>query len=127
MKQYLVTIEFRYMDAPKSDLLSGHENKEITVGVYDNEDDAISNGNKALEAFEARFPLNPHWNTKERFSRNGGCLGNPKYLVSNNTWITTPFDVYAKITVLKYQDVNEAINEVLEAGERYKIYASREE
>ena len=126
MEKYLVTIEFRYMDIPKSNLLTGHKSKTITIGIYDNEEDAISNGNKALEVFEKHFALNPHWNTKERFSKSGGYDGSPKYLIWSDIWIKTPFDIYAQITVLEHQDVEETINYVLEAGKRYKEYKEKE-
>lgn len=127
MEKYLVTIEFSYMDVPESNLFTGHKNKTITIGVYDNEEDAISDGNKALEVFEKHFALNPHYNTKERFSKNGGCFGSPNYLISNMTWITTPFAVYAKITVLYCQDVEKTINYVLDAEKRYNEYLEKKD
>ena len=122
MRKYLVTIRFTYNDAPKDEFLSGYTQKTITIGVYDAQNEAITNGNKALEVFEKRFHLNPHWNVKERFSKNGGPFGEPKYLVTNTAWITTPFALSAKITVLNYQDVEETINNVLDAQKRYKEY-----
>ena len=122
MRKYLVTVKLVYNDAPKNDFLSGITKKTITIGVYDTQNDAITNGNKALEAFEKRFPLNPHWNVKERFSKNGGPIGEPKYFITNTAWITTPFALSANITVLNYQDVEETINNVLDAQKRYKEY-----
>ena len=122
MKKYLVTIKLVYNDAPKSDFLSGITQKTITIGLYDTQSDAITNGNKALEKFEKYFPLNPNWNVKERFSNNGGPFGEPKHFVTNTDWITTPFSLVAKITVLNYQDVEETINNVLDAQKRFKKY-----
>ena len=60
MEKYLVTIWFTYNDAPKDEFLSGYTQKTITIGVYDTQNDAITNGNKALEKFEKYFPLNPN-------------------------------------------------------------------
>ena len=122
MRKYLVTIRFTYNDAPKDEFLSGYTQKTITIGVYGTENEAITNGNKVLEAFEKRFPLNHHWNVKERFSNNGGPFGEPKHFVTNTAWITTPFSLVAKITVLDYHDVEETINNVLEAQKRYNEY-----
>ena len=122
MRKYLVTIRFTYNDAPKDEFLSGYTQKTITIGVYGTENEAIINGNKALEKFEKRFHLNPHWNVKERFSKNGGPFGEPKHLVTNTAWIITPFALSANITVLDYQDVEETINNVLDAQKRYKKY-----
>ena len=122
MKKYLVTIKLAYNDVPKSDFLSGITQKTITIGVYDTQDDAITNGNKALEKFEKYFPLNPHYNLKERFNKNGGPFGEPVYLITDTTWITTPFSLIAKITELDCHDVEETINNVLDAQKRYKEY-----
>ena len=122
MTKELVTIEFRYMDVPKSEDFSGSESKTITIGVFDTIDEAITEGNKALEVFEKHFKLNTAWNRKERFSKNGGCFGNAKRLISPLAYLQTPFDFYAKITKLTYNDVNETIVEVLEAGKRYKTF-----
>ena len=120
MRKYLVTVKLVYNDAPKNDFLSGITKKTITIGVYDTQNDAITNGNKALEKFEKYFPLNPHWNVKERFSNNGGPFGEPVYLVTDTAWITTPFSLVAEITVLDYMDVEETINNVLAAEKRYQ-------
>lgn len=127
MRKYLVTIRFTYNDAPKYDFLSGYTQKTITIGVYDTQNEAIANGNKALEVFEKHFPLNPHWNVKERFSKNGGPIGDPKHLVTDMAWITTPFSLSANITVLDYMDVEATINNVLEAQKRYKEYKKNED
>jgi hypothetical protein len=118
----LLTIEFRYKDKPKSDLFSEHQSKTITIGVFDTFDEAATEGNKAMEIFEKYFKLNPNYNRKERFSKNGGCFGEPKRLISPLAYLQCPFDFYAKITQLKYFDVEETIVEVLEAKERYKEY-----
>ena len=81
--------------------------------------DECKNG---FQKFEKRFPLNHNWNVKERFSNNGGPFGEPKHFVTNTAWITTPFSLVAKITVLDYQDVEETIYKVLDAQKRYKEY-----
>lgn len=122
MKKYLVTIEFRYQDRPDNDGFGESNTKKITIGVYDTDDEAIENGNKALEKFEKHFKLNPHYNVKERFSKHGGCFGGSNFLISDSAWIETPFTLFANITVLDYQDVDKTINEVLEARERYEDY-----
>lgn len=91
-------------------------------------EEAIAEGNKAMEVFEKHFKLNPHWNRKKRFSKNGGCFGYPISLISALGYLRTPFEFYAQIEQLKYNDVDETIAEVLEAGKRYKEYKkSRDE
>lgn len=122
MIKHLVTIEFRYNRAPKSETDWDTGKKTITIGVYDSLEDAIENGNKALEALEEQFPLNKHWNRKERFSKNGGCFGSAKTLITNIGYLITPFDFYAKITDLKYDNVEQTIIEVLKSVKEHKEY-----
>lgn len=123
MEKFLVTIEFRYSDAPKhEDDSPQYVNKKITLGVYDTRDEANESGNKALELFETKFKLNPYHNRKERFSNNGGPFGYPKDLITNLAYLQTPFSFYAKITTLKYEDIEHHINNAIEATKRYKTF-----
>lgn len=128
MEKYLVTIEFRYTDAPKyEDDLQQYISKTITLGVFDTRDEANLSGNKALEIFEKYFKLNPHWNRKERFSNNGGCFGSPNSLVTPLAYLQTPFDFYAKVTKLKYDDVEQTIINAIEATKRYKKFCNNKD
>ncbi len=127
MTKELVTIEFRYHDKPKNDAFSGSETKTITVGVFDTLDEAIIEGNKALEVFEKHFKLNTAWNKKDRFSKNGGCFGSPNRLITNLAYLQTPFSFFVKITQLTYADVDQTINEVLDGGKRYREYKLTEQ
>ena len=127
MNKELLTIEFRYNDIPKGDYDSEHKSKTITIGVYDTLDEAIIAGNKCLELFEEYFKLNPHWNRKRRFGKNNGCLGYPNKLVTALGYLQTPFEFYAKIETLKYEDLQLTILEVLEASKGYKEYKLKED
>ena len=120
MTQELVTIEFRYRDKPTGDYDGGYRSKTITIGVYDTFDEAVLEGNKVLEILESKYPLNPHYNRKDRFSKNGGCFGYPKRLITNLAYLRTPFEFYAKIETLNYWDVEQTISETLEAITRYQ-------
>lgn len=123
MEKYLVTIEFRYNDAPKYESESPQSFcKTITLGVYDNRDEANNCGNKCLEVLESKFKLNPNYNKKERFSNTGGCFGYPKDLITDLAYLVTPFSFFVKITKLVYYDLNEIIKEVTEASLRYNKY-----
>ena len=122
MTKELVTIEFRYRDKPQSEDFSGHEMKTITIGVFDTLEEAIVEGNKALEIFEKHFKLNAAWNKKDRFGKNNGCFGTANRLITPLAYLQCPFDFYAKITKLTYADVEQTILDVLEAGKRYKEY-----
>jgi len=125
VEKHLVTIEFRYNDAPGS-FGSTYKEKVVTIGVYDTFADAAKHGNDLLGTLEARFPLHvfPGGNkaAKERFSENGGCFGGKNYLVTNTAYLKTPFDFYAKITTLAHIPATEAIDDVLAAVQRYSAH-----
>jgi len=126
MTKELVTMEFRYTDAPKDGYLGDHKTKTITIGVCDTLEEAIFKGNAAIEILESKFPLHkfPDGRSaqKERFSKNGGCFGYPNKLVTNMAYLTTPFEFYAKITTLKYDDIEQSITDVLESVKRYRAF-----
>jgi hypothetical protein len=127
MTKELLTIEFRYHDIPKGEWDSEYKSKTITLGVFDTLEEAIVEGNKALEVFEKHFKLNTAWNRKARFSKNGGCFGEPQRLITALAYLQTPFDFYAKIEKLNYGDVEQTIVEVLEANNRYKEHKLSEQ
>lgn len=124
MTKELLIIEFRYRDIPKGEWDSECKSKTITLGVFDTLEEAIVEGNKALEILEGKFDIHTFPDgrkaTKERFSKNGGCFGEPKRLITPLAYLRTPFDFYAKIQKLNYGDVEQTITEVLEANKRYK-------
>lgn len=125
MNKFLVTIEFRYNDVQNDEV--SYPSTTITIGVFDTIELAIEEGNKSLEVFEKHFPLNIHWNRKERFSKNGSCFGGLKDLVTDLAYLQTPFSFYAKITKLNYLDVNDTILSVLGAVKRYRNFKLTEE
>lgn len=126
MEKYLVKIEFRYSDAPETEDGSTYKNKMVTIGVYDTFEDACRNGNNLLETLESKFELHQFPDgtkaSKERFSKNGGCFGSKKTLVTNLAYLKTPFDFYAKIETLKYNPIDEAIEDVVSSSKRYRDY-----
>ena len=124
MEKYLLKIEFRYSDAPKyeDDLTS--KSKTVTIGIYDDFDDACINGNKLLEILESKFEIHSFPDgkiaQKDRFSKTGGCFSEKKTLVTNLAYLKTPFQFYAQIVTLKYDDINDSIDEVVESVKRYR-------
>jgi len=125
MEKHLVTIEFRYSSAPdKFDSTS--QDKVVTIGVYDDFDEACKEGNKALELLESKFDIHtfPQGNKakKERFSKNGGCFGSKNTLVSNLAYLKTPFQFFAKIETLKLDSLEDAVNEVVDSVKGYRKY-----
>ena len=130
MEKYLVTIEFRYSDAPKHEDDYTSRSKTVTIGIYDDFDDACKYGNELMENLESKFQIHrfPDGTNakKDRFSKHGGCFGSKNVLITNLAYLKTPFEFYAKITTLKYDEINEAINSVVEAAKRYREYRNSE-
>ena len=130
MEKYLVKIEFRYSDVPKTEDEYTWKNKKITIGVYDTFDEACKNGNNLLETLESKFELHQFPDgskaSKKRFSKNGGYLGGKNTLVTNLAYLKTPFETpfefYAKIETLKYIPIDEAIEDVVSSSKRYRSY-----
>lgn len=124
MENFLVTIEFRYKRVPPSDIYSEHTSKTITIGVFDTFDEACINGNKALEALEARFALHRYPSgecaKKDRFSLHGGPFRSKVNLVTNGAYLKTPFAFYAKITELNYEDVEVCVDGILDEIKEYR-------
>lgn len=126
MEKYLVRIDFRYSDAPKTEDGCTSKNKMVTIGVYDTFEDACQNGNNLLEVLESKFELHQFPDgskaSKERFSKNGGAFGSKKTLVTDLAYLKTPFKFYAEIETLNYNPIDEVIDEVVSSSKRYKDY-----
>lgn len=126
MTKYLVQIEFRYHDAPRSMDGSTCMDKYTTIGVYDTFEQACIDGNKLLETMESKFSLHRYPDgsaaTRERFSENGGPFGRKNILVTNMAYLATPFEFYAKITPLSYTPIDKVVEDVLNSVARYREY-----
>jgi hypothetical protein len=126
MEKYLVTIEFRYSDAPKTEDGFTSEIKKVTIGVYDNFDEACLSGNSLLKKLESKFDIHTFPDgrkaKKDEFSKNGGCFGGKNTLVTNLAYLKTPFAFYAKIETLKYDSIDESIDDVVNSVKRYRSY-----
>ena len=57
MEKYLVTIEFRYSDTPPEGYNYTLHTKTVTIGVYDDFDDACKYGNELMENLESKFQI----------------------------------------------------------------------
>ena len=120
-KEYLVNIEFRYNEVAEYPFCS--YSKTITIGVYDNIEDAIEAGNKVLILLENRFQLNKHYNRKERFGEKA-----EEWIVCNGTHLITPFQYFARIKPLYYYDnLDSIIDAVLQSEIEYRQKQKEEE
>ena len=122
MNKELLTIEFRYCDKPKNEDFSGHEKKTITIGIFDSLDEAISEGNKVLSILSEYFEVR----VDDRFELKY-LFGTPRRLVTNTCYPTNGIQYFAKIESLKFDDLNEAVNETFKAFNRYKEFKYSEQ
>lgn len=125
--KFLLAIDFRYHKIPENEYESEYKNKIVTIGVFDTFDEASKEGNKVLEnIFEKKFELHKfdtgNYAPKQRFSKDGGCFGSKKALVTNLGYLKTPFEFYFKITELKYFDIEETIDDLVEVSKKYKEF-----
>lgn len=122
MIKELLTIEFRYHDKPISDDFSGHSTKTITIGVFDNLEEAIAKGNECLQILSKSFEIR----TDDKFQLKW-LFGSPKRLVSNTCYPTKGIQYFAKITPLNFENLDETIAETFKALDRYKEHKLNEQ
>jgi len=120
MNKELLTIEFRYYDIPINEDFSGYTTKTITIGIYDTLDEAIKEGNKALEILSKKFEVR----SNDKFQKNF-LFGSPKRLVTNVSY-KDKIKFFAQITKMNFDDLNETIDETFKALERFNKYKTRE-
>lgn len=113
----LVTIELRYEDRPVNEDVGGYTTRTITIGIYDTLDEAIEQGNKAIELLSKYFEVR----SDDYFVKNA-LFGMPRTLVSNCCYRTQQITYFAKITPLHFNDLEAAVKEAFAARERYKKY-----
>ena len=122
MKKEMVSIEFRYHDKPKSHLFSGSKDKTITIGIFDTLEEAIVEGNKALDVLAKSFEVR----SDDRIVLKG-LFGAPTKLVTNCCYPTKGIQYFAKIVTLKFDDLSETIYETFKAFDVYKEYKQAEQ
>lgn len=123
MTKELLTVEFRYCDAPQGAHDCEHKHKTITIGVYDTLEEAVKKGNEVVQELSQYFEVR----RDDKFSLNGGIFGSSKRLVSNCCYPTNGVSYYAKITPLKFADMPTIIQKAFEAEARYKQYLKEQE
>lgn len=121
MTKELLTIEFRYMDKPKSEDFSGATNKTITIGIYDTLEEAVDMGNSALNVLSKSFEVRPNDKFKVK-----GLFGLPERLVTNTCYPTKGVQYFAKITKLNFELINATVVEAFKARERYEEFLRNE-
>lgn len=124
-EKYLVDISFKYNCAPNAIPKISYNHKTITVGIFNNIEDAYKAGNKALKKLEKRFPINPIYKDKRyikqnTFNKDGGSMGHPRHMVTEIGYLNTPFKFFAEVKQLTFDDVDETLDEILESINEYE-------
>lgn len=131
MTKELVTIEFRYLGPKRGEWDSNHKTKTITIGIFDSFEEACEKGNETLKILEKNFKKHVFPSGVEadsqRFSKNGGCFGDEKRLITNLAYLKTPFEFYSKITKLKLDSVVDSIEDVLNSVREYQEFRKQEQ
>ena len=117
MTKELLTIEFRYNDQPKFDGDSSHRSKTITIGIFDTLKEAIAEGNKCIDILSKTFQVRSDDKFRMKF-----LFGFPCRLVTNCCYPTKGIQYFAKIEQLKFDDLNETVDETFKSLERYRNY-----
>lgn len=115
--QELLTIEFRYMDAPENVSLAGCKTKIITIGVFDTILEAVNIGNNMLAILSQHFQVR-----KDDKFKVEGLFGYPNRLVSNCCYPTRGISYFAKITKLNFDGLQESVTDVFNARDRFDEY-----
>ena len=112
-KQYLLRVEFRYHVVPKSDVSSESTFRKLTIGVYDNLEDAIDNGNATLNKIKANG-----LQVRDCFKLND-FLGRHTDLVTN-CCSNDHVHYFVTIRTLTYDDINEIIGNVKSEDDKWR-------
>ncbi len=108
MEKQLLTVEFRYERKSED-----WHFETITIGIYDTIEEAVKEGNKILEHLSYYFKVKPD----DKFEVNG-LFGNPTTLVTNCLYPTNHIEYFAKITKLKFENLQEVINNIFNLSEK---------
>jgi len=103
----LLTIEFRYTTCEYD--VDKYHTKIITIGIYDTIEEAIKEGNKAIDILSEKFQVR----ADDKFSLKY-ILTFPKRLVTNTCYPTKGIQYFAKITRLDFSDLSETMNKIFE-------------
>ena len=112
-KEYLLRVEFRYHKMPISDIASDSVFKKMTIGVYDNVEDAVNNGNLTLNKIKAKgLTVRENFKVKGFMGRHTdlvtNCCGNDK------------IKYFVTITTLTYDDIDEVIATAKKDDAKYR-------
>lgn len=114
MEKFLLRVELRYYNVPKTEYHPAHNCEYTTIGIYDSFKEACIAGNEVLNNIIKKYNLK----TYDGFSEHGGPFGNRNTL-ETNCCSNDPITYYAEITTLKFRDLNERVEHALKAQKEY--------
>lgn len=113
--QEILTVEFRYMDAPQDGLdLADHRTEVVTIGIYDTLEEAIKEGNKTLGLLSKYFEVRHD----DKFKK-VHLFGSPKRLVTNTCYSTKGIQYFAQIKQHKFSDLVNVVGECFDSADRW--------
>lgn len=104
---YLVQMTLNYNKLDKIENEKSYTSKVHTIGVFNDIDEAYSEGNKVCEELEKRWELNKAYNVKRRLK--DGWLNNS---IGNLAYIKTPFHFNLQVIPLHMGDIAEMLDKV---------------
>jgi hypothetical protein len=114
MEKFLLRVELRYCNVPKSEYYPAHNYEYTTIGIYDSFKEACIAGNEVLNNTIKKYNLK----VDDSFSEHGGPFGGRKTLVTN-CFYSDPIEYFAEITTLKFIDLSERIEHALKSQKEY--------
>lgn len=123
MEKFLLQVELRYCNIPKSEYSSEHNFEYTTIGIYDTLSEACKEGNKLLKETIAKHGLKVAY---DKFGEHNGCFGSPNLLVTN-CCSSDKIKYFAQITRLRFFDLDERIEKACSEQDKYNEWYSRQE
>ena len=99
---YIAQVEFRYTEETSTGTL--YKISNYTIGIFKHKSEAIVEANEILEQIELRYRLKPNGVKKERFKKDSFNV------ISNLSYIDTPFSFYMSIRPLITLDINKELD-----------------
>ena len=113
MKKYLLDVEFRYRVVPRGEFCSDSESKKVTIGVFDDLDEAINKGNEVVTKLEkdGKFSFGDKFKKIDYSGRHTNlvCDFFQKHKV----------EVFIHLETLHYDDLDEVMTNAFSSQEKY--------
>ena len=118
MKKYLLDAEFRYRVVPQGTYDSGSESKKVTIGVFDDLNEALKKGNEVVTKLEK----DGKFSFRNKFKKND-YNGKPTRLVCDFSQ-KHKVEVFIHLETLRYDDLDAVMTNAFSSQEEYDKWAN---